>query len=78
MEVKEEIGWGIGLKQCEVIRNSMTSLCLTAAPDCRTGQRKVRYCVCLASFPVVVCDIKRVYVFLRNRKKWQDVEDKKF
>ena len=33
---------------------SMTSLCLTAAPDCRTGQSRGRYHARAASFPVVV------------------------
>ena len=45
---KEEIGKGIGLKQCDVIRFvSMTSLCSIAAPDCCTSQSKGRYPACV-------------------------------
>ena len=36
------------MSQYDVIRFvSMMSLCLTAAPDCHTGQRKDRYCACM-------------------------------
>ena len=74
---------GLEMKQCDVIRFvSMTSLCSTAAPDCRTSHSKGRYCTRVPSIPVFVvagshlitekvltCCIDGSYSYCQNCKK---------
>ena len=67
----------------------MTSLCLIAAPDCRTGQSKGRYCAQLHSQSLLLVEVvlkprfsavrggqEGTWISQKFGKKWQDVEDR--